>query len=199
MPKLKNYKNRLDRRTRKLFVVACEGQRSEEIYLRFFTAQMRRVELISLSTGEDGRSGPNDLLRRLQDWKREKRGKTEVEFWMVLDVDHHFSGRHSIRTHETLSEARRCGIQVAVSNPRFELWLLLHFEDVSHCPDDFCEQRLKHHLGGYDHSRYNPDRLAQGLADAIRRAQSLDIVPEERLPSLPSTQMYRLMLAILDA
>lgn len=200
MPRVRDYERQIDRRTATQFIVACEGERGEEIYLLALTQNLRRVDLLTLPTGADGRSAPRHLLQRLQKWKTDNRALAQdARLWMVFDVDHHFEPNHAPETHAVLSEAKRDGIEVAISNPRFELWLLLHFEDVNDCPGDFCEQRLKEHLGAYNHARYNPTFLAPRLAEAIRRAQTLDVTPDARLPNYPGSQIYRLMLAILTS
>lgn len=200
MAKAELYRSQVDRRTRTLFVVACEGQRSEEIYLRFMTAGLRRVEMLPLSRPADNRSAPRHLLERLSDWKKRNPFDSEghIELWMVFDADHPFEDRHAIDTHAVLNEATRVGISVALSNPRFELWLLLHFEDVPTCSGEWLEQRLRLHLGAYNHSCCNPAHFKGKLGDAIQRAQSSDD-QTQRLSPLASTRLYQLMLAILRA
>ena len=117
---------------------------------------------------------------------------------MVLDTDHHFALNHAPDSYRVLSEARQTGVSVAISNPRFELWLLLHLEDVTTCSDDYCEIRLKILLGGYNHGGYNPQSLGSGLGDAIERAQKLDS-SDDLLPPNPGTRLHHLMLNILNA
>jgi hypothetical protein len=45
------------------------------------------------------------------------------EVWCVFDVDEH------PKLAEARDQANANGIQLAVSNPCFELWLLLHFQE----------------------------------------------------------------------
>ena len=200
MAKAELYRTQIDRKTRTLFVVACEGQRSEEIYLRFVTAGLRRVEMLPLSTDQDNRCAPRHLLERLSEWRKRNPFDAEdrIELWMVFDADHHFEARHAIDTHAVLSEAARVGIAVALSNPRFELWLLLHFEEVPQGSGDWLERRLRFHLGAYSHSSYNPTAFKDKVGDAIRRAQTADVL-DQRLPPLHSSRLYTLLLAVLRA
>ena len=199
MPRPKNYATATDRRTATQFIVACEGEKTEEIYLAFMTDELRRVNLLVLPTGQSGESAPRHLLERIKDEQTQLGATQSAQFWMVLDVDHHFSGRHALATHDVLSEAARLGIRVAISNPRFELWLLLHLEDVATCPSNYCETRLKALLGAYRHNSYNPRPLKKGLGATIERATKLDITPQSRVPALPGTQLYRLMTTIIEA
>ncbi|HYR11651.1 MAG TPA: RloB family protein, partial [Longimicrobium sp.] len=95
------------------------------------------------------------------------------EVWCVFDVDEHQ------RLEAALAEAERGGIHVAVSNPCFELWLLLHFvEQTAHLSTRQARDRLRKHLPGYDkHVRF--DDLSAGYADALRRGVALDRRHEE--------------------
>ena len=56
--------------------------------------------------------------------RRARRDDREFdEIWCVFDIDEHANVRTAI------SNAKDSGIEVAVSNPCVELWLLLHVED----------------------------------------------------------------------
>ena len=45
------------------------------------------------------------------------------EIWCVFDIDEHPN------VPQAVEEARQVGVEVAVSNPCFELWLVLHIRD----------------------------------------------------------------------
>jgi RloB-like protein len=65
-------------------------------------------------------------IARKNDEAREERrggGPAHDEVWCVFDVDQHPYLKDAI------SLAERNGIKIAVSNPCFELWLILHYED----------------------------------------------------------------------
>ncbi|HEV7590954.1 MAG TPA: RloB family protein, partial [Longimicrobium sp.] len=90
------------------------------------------------------------------------------EVWCVFDVDEH----------PRLDEARRTadasGVLLAISNPCFELWLLLHFADqTAALSRKRASELLTKHLPGYaKHVRF--EEMAAGYSDAARRAASLD-------------------------
>ncbi len=52
--------------------------------------------------------------------ERRNRGRAHDEYWCVFDVDEH------TRLREALHLAEAHNIHVALSNPNFELWILLH-------------------------------------------------------------------------
>lgn len=67
------------------------------------------------------------------------------EVWCVFDVDEH------PHLHDARQQARDNGIDLAVSNPCFELWALLHFQDhTAHIERADARRRLKRHLPGYE-------------------------------------------------
>jgi len=199
MPRPKDYHVKVDRRDSTTFVIAFEGEKTELIYFRSLTVGRRRVNLVPLPTEPDGKSAPKHLLFRLDEWlvRNAVREADRMALWLVMDVDHHFRGNHVRDTHGTLDEARRRNVQVAVSAPCFELWLLLHLEEVDQvCTCDAVEQRLKFLMQGYNHNRYDPTGLLPGVAEAVRRAEALDATPDQREPSNPGTQVYRLVRAL---
>jgi hypothetical protein len=134
-----------------------------------------------LRVGSARGKDPLSLVR----FAAEERGKAEAaarrsgddgerfdEVWCVVDVDDH---THLPAAREL---ARREGISLAVSNPCFELWALLHFEDQrAHLHRDTLKQRLRRHLPSYT-KHLDCDRLWHTCQDALRRAQDLDRLAE---------------------
>lgn len=110
--------------------------------------------------------------------------------WCACDVDEHQRLPDAIRL------ARSAGINMAVSNPCFELWPLLHFEDqTAHVHGRQLRDSLRRHLPGYE-KKLSCERLNEGRQEACRRAEALDQMHArfEREPgSNPSTGVWRLV------
>jgi hypothetical protein len=128
---------------------------------------------------------PVSLVRhaaRLAGHRREEFG----EVWCVVDVD-------QFDITAAGHEAARHGIQLAVSNPCFELWLLLHHEGCTAYLDGYpaVVQRLRKHVPTYDKARLRFGAFADGVNAAVKRARSLD--PGRN----PSTDMWRLVERIV--
>ena len=90
-------------------------------------------------------------------------------------------------------------VNLAVSNPCFELWLLLHHTDCrSHCAGyDDVVRRLKKHVPAYDKARLRFDDYAGRVFDATKRAKDLD--PTGASHDLnPSTSVWRLVEKIAE-
>lgn len=110
------------------------------------------------------------------------------EVWCVFDVDEH------PRLEKALKLAEDSGFQVALSNPCFELWALLHFRDqVQQVHRREVQGALKEILPKYD-KELDFGRMHGGYEDAVKRAQSLEksanAVGDPRRN--PSTSVYRL-------
>lgn len=118
------------------------------------------------------------------------------EVWCVVDVDEH------ARLVDALHLADRNRVRVAVSNPCFELWVLLHFADQRGfvTVQDACA-RLRTHLNGYE-KHIDCALLVGKYADALRRAQDLAVMHENNgspVGANPSTDVWRLTEALLTA
>ncbi len=98
--------------------IYSEGRVTEKIYLNSFKSRGART-IIYRKLGAD----PVSLLKAAKKGRKELQHKGS-EFWCVFDVDERWQ-----EIPRMLSEAERAGVSVAVSNPCFELWLLLHRYD----------------------------------------------------------------------
>jgi hypothetical protein len=144
---------------------------------------------------------PKTLVERAIQLKRQAEGDAKRqrdenllydEVWCVYDVDGH------PRMPDARQQARDNAIEVAVSNPCFELWLLLHFQDQSapvRCAK--VAQLCRRLMPGYVKSPPCESLMTQ-QDSAIARAVQLDKWQESRgkIGGNPSTGVYRLVQAI---
>jgi hypothetical protein len=135
-----------------------------------------------------------------RDLKRGRAGAYE-SVWCVFDRDEH------LRVPEALALAQQHGIEVALSNPCFELWLLLHFQDQTrHLHRTTAQRESGKHVGTGNGRKHLPQEhfvlLAARIGDAIRRAQGLASKHEgdgSHSWENPSSGMYRLVQRTQDA
>lgn len=185
--------------------VATEGEVTEPRYLASLGSS--RVRVLAHPTAA-GRSSPRRVLERLELKKQELRRLRQLqdgdEFWLMFDRDRWEA--HDVR--EVCSSARRQGFQLAISNPCFELYLLLHFADppfddphwserVAACKSvrEALEELIREHCG----RRFPPgNELTARRDDAIRRAESMDTDRERDFPSRPGSRVYRLVRRVVD-
>jgi hypothetical protein len=125
------------------------------------------------------------------------------ERWMLLDTDHCVQGAHLANFMGALAEARRQGVNVALSKPSFELWLLLHHVEetalgVLSAANDV-EDALRAKLGQYNKAKLKQEHYPlASVHDACIRAGRLDsTVAGGDIPSENTTRVYRLLKAIV--
>src|SRR5581483_10277864 len=136
----------------RLFIVACDDRYAPSQYFDAF--RFPRIQVHVVPT-EDGTCSSQDVLRRLLDIQHEE----DDELWLLLDTDHYITGTHLRTFTETLKDARKNGVYIALSRPCFELWLLLHHvkeHGVRALPDaSAVEQALRDQLGSYNKTNLN--------------------------------------------
>ncbi len=193
----------------RVFVVATEDTHAPEQYFRIFL--LPRVKIVVLPTPMgSGKSAPRDVVERLKSafegYRQSKEIQPDDEFWVLLDTDHHFGDTHLPSTLTALRDAGNSGFNLAISNPCFELWLLLHHRDVQPASVEFSKcasvnTALRTLLPGYAKNSLRPDqfplpRIREAAQRAKRLAESSGDV-SERWPKQPGTQIYKLVEQIL--
>lgn len=193
-----------------LCIVATEGADAEPKY--FSSMQERgvihrsRVRLLVLGTSTEGSGGdgsdPAHVIARLVEIQKTNQFNEDDQFWLVLDVDHHSDGRHKENFTQVLQLAKQKHYRVAVSNPCFEVWLLLHFREAEEvCAlverasgvSRGCKQALGQIRAELGESAYL-DALydADALDKAITRAAAIDGDSKAPWPAATGTHVFRL-------
>lgn len=184
-----------DRRNAKLFIIATEGQHTERQYFHIFHSTKIKVEV--LCTKEDGKSAPQHVLNRLNEFKESYDLGAEDELWLVTDVDR-WGGEN---LSSVCREARQKDYGLAISNPCFEVWLCLHLQDLD--PNDKTSQqfksRLRKILGSYNASNLDLEKYKHKINDATARSKSLDQESQQHWPNQIGTHVYRLVESILNS
>lgn len=188
-----SFETELCRRTggrtqRDRLLVVCGAKVTEKDYLQGLK-QAERNPAVSVKLVEHPRS-PSQVVAYAAGIRRQAPEDYD-QVWCVLDVDEFPDVAAAV------AEAARQDIAVALSNPCFELWLLLHFADHRAFVRTFGElvPRLKDFVPRYDKSRIDFRHFRGGWRDAVRRAQRLAREGTEQ-DTNPSTGVWRLALAI---
>ncbi len=176
-------------------LVVCEGEVTEPSYLKAFQHEVRNQLVHVEPLGPAG--APLSVVKKaieLRD-KADQEAKAERdenlkwdEVWAVHDCDDH---PNLLRAHEL---AKKQSIQLAYSNPSFELWALLHFEELhaeTHRRD--VRAALKKHLTGYD-KKLDFKKVHPTYEEAKTRAEALDKEAEQsgKPGRNPTTGVFRL-------
>ena len=184
-----------ERRYRKMFVIASEGEKTEPQYFAVFNSESSIVHVKCIKSKQD--SSPPQVLRRMEQNLKKEGLKKSDEAWLVVDKDQ-WPDEQLAQLLEWSRRAENYGF--ALSNPKFEYWLLLHFEDgtgIASSRD--CSDRLKRYLPDYDKG-IDPRKISREMiGEAIRRAKQRDNPPYTDWPrTLGGTTAYRLVENILQ-
>ena len=192
----------------RVFVVATDDTYAPAHYFEHLLLPRVKVFVLPTPAGS-GLSAPVHVVDRLKNAFKNVKQKEEIqigdEFWVFLDTDHHFLANNVAGTLAALQTARHVGFEIAVSNPCFELWLLLHHADVppgtvfSSCHE--VDQKLRAVLGQYNKTSIKAGQfpLAQ-VPTAIQRARALEATPDapgDHSPQTAGTRVYRLLERLL--
>ncbi|HOO47537.1 MAG TPA: RloB family protein, partial [Deltaproteobacteria bacterium] len=134
---------------------------------------------------------PSQVLKRMRKYLKEEALRAGDEAWLVIDKDN-WRDEQLTELHQWSKTHDNYGL--AVSNPKFEYWLLLHFEDgndVSSSRD--CSDRLSRHLPDYDKGRLAVAKFIPGITVALERARRKDTLACEGWPRTTGTTVYRLV------
>ncbi|PCK07798.1 MAG: hypothetical protein COA42_12505 [Alteromonadaceae bacterium] len=208
MPRERRKFNRISgTRDPSLIVIATEGHNTERQYFegvkRHCGENSSRLKFKVLKNRPPEHSAPNHVLQELDDYKKQYGLGSQDDLCMVIDRDRWSAMLPSI--------AAKCAdkqYMLLLSNPCFELWLLLHFSDVNALSEhdksrlhrnqnDYLKKTVRRAIGSYNPSDLNIDDFWPKTSDAIAHAIRLDINPHERWPNELGTRVYLLMQKVL--
>lgn len=184
-----------ERRYKKLFVVSVEGSKTEPQYFATFN-QPESIILVKCLKRLPTASSPIQVLNNLQSYLRRESLKKTDEAWIVVDKDNWTEDQ----LRELLQWAKTSENHgFALSNPNFEYWLLLHFEDGKGITNSQeCLTRLKRHLPNYKKEIDSKKITSELIAKAISRAKQRDVNQFNDFPQMWSTTVYKLVEKIIN-
>ena len=182
------------RRYKRMFVIVAEGTVTEPEYFPLLSDNII-VHVRCLKSRKN--LPPKEALKLVLEHLRREGLRRNDEAWVVVDKDAWPDG-HLAALHAWSQSHPNYGF--ALSNPKFEYWLLLHFEDADGVQTaGECDQRLKKHLPGYD-KHIEPQHFpAENIHAAVARAKKRDNPRCEDWPRGPGTTVYRLVENILQS
>lgn len=181
-----------------LIIIATEGEKTEKLYFSMDSFKHKKIQIRIISTN-DGSSSPKDVLDRLHKEATEYQFRNGDQFWLVIDKDRWTDDM----LREIIGLCKDSDYQVALSNPCFELWLLLHLQIVEnlHLPKNMSPNQIK--------TIFNPiiDKRNKGnytatyahcIPQALKEARKLDRHPDAPYPDCPGTRVYRLVEELIE-
>ncbi|GAA2724031.1 RloB family protein [Actinocorallia aurantiaca] len=176
-------------------VVFCEGVNSEPDYVNGLKRLPHVAENTALNVRIHPQQGvPLTLVQKAVECKRDP----EVdECWCLFDVEW---PRNHPNLAQAIDLARAHGIRLAISNPCFELWLVLHHRDHGSFADTETIERLSRSLDKRSGKSIDPAVYMPLREKAARLAERLAARHERngtRFPhDNPSSGMYEFLKEI---
>ena len=203
-----------------LIVIATEGELTEQSYFLSLKDKLDRLdsegshrlklEVLDASVNDETRqkgcSSPSAVLRQMDCYYKEFGLGQYDELCIVIDRD-----KQTWTEKELANVAKECaskGYFLALSNPSFEIWLLLHFESLTELSEEIKNQVVENKRGylkqrlrefGINASRLNLNDLWPNTQIAIQRARAMDIEPKDRWPNDIGTRVYLVVEKIKKA
>ncbi|RMF31689.1 MAG: RloB domain-containing protein [Bacteroidetes bacterium] len=184
---------------RSVVLVACDGEKTEVDYFNSLRKEARGRLTLKI---KPFKGGAPKLFQEAIKWS--DREHEWDEMWLVFDKDQ-VSDDEFDNTIQSIQSQAKC--RVGWSNPCFELWLCLHFQDhkaflktteAVRLWRDICEKRSWNAGKSLDSQAL--DALAQARRDALERARNLWLlrygtVGENPPPSQanPATSVHQLV------
>ena len=194
--KRRTFKRRVGKRPyRKLFVIATEGAKTEPQYFAILDNRDSVIHVECLKTKHN--SSPPQVLKRMQKRLKKEALRKSDEAWLVVDKDQ-WTDEQLAQLHGWSLEEENYGF--ALTNPKFEYWILLHFEDGNGVANSQqCSTRLKQYLPDYDKGIDTRKITPEMIVDAVRRAKTRDNPPCQDWPRALGTTVYKLVESIQQA
>jgi len=182
------------------FLIVCEGEVTEPAYFHDVRCSERGVIHLEIVPGGVPKSVVERAVEMKKESEREARSHKDDNLrydhvWCVFDIDEHRL------VPEAKQQAQANSISLAVSNPCFELWFLLHFQDqTAYIKCKKVQQLCRKHMPRYVKTP-DCDALRPHQTDAIERATQLENRQAKRdgTDANPSTGVHRLIQEIQDA
>lgn len=170
-------------------MIVCGGLCTEPDYLNGLKAHLRNPA-VTVKVWAKGQA-PVNLVYHACSPRVVGTGEFD-ERWCVVDTDD-FQLRHA--AHAAAEE----DVHLAVSNPCFEVWLLLRHCDWRKALVDAqaAQRELRRHVPAYRKDKLRFEDFASGVADAVTRARQLDPTGCDHICN-PSSGVWQLVQRMSD-
>lgn len=139
---------------------------------------------------------PTAVLKRIKSSLRSNDFRAGDQAWAVVDVDNWDDS--ALKALADWADSNK-GYHLAVSNPKFELYLLMHFEKASGCTTpQAVDARLRRHMPNY-RKRISPSQFDKNeVQTAVENARTKRSSCHDVLPDRGMTDVYKLVESLLD-
>lgn len=186
-------------------LICTEGSKTEPQYFEKIGKMTQDIYKIVLTVKPSKHPNPVSVVKtginQMEEYSKKNPGLSYTKCFAVVDVDHHNISKGKLsQLSEAFLLAKQHGIEVLVSNVKFEVWLLWHIVDhdaylKSTELDELCESYniLK---GKGKKKNIAPDFPFQNWETACERANKHGQVKANSIGENPSSALPRLFEAL---
>ena len=192
-------------------LIVCEGSKTEPNYIGEIRAQYKLPTANVLVLPSELGTAPIQIVEYAEQMLLHGDSHARIgarafdQVFAVFDRDDHASYDAALAKCQSLdnvhrnSDKERVRFYPIASVPCFELWLLLHFEDIqAPLHRDEAYARLANHLGGYEKGQSGHWALTRmHLEVATQRAHALSLRANARNGQEPFTAMHELVRRLI--
>ena len=186
------------REPRNTLHIVCEGEKTERLYFENYRTSENNVRVIPVKCSHTDAIGiVKFAITKIKRGDYSVKGNNGVI--CVFDRD----ANEEVNLAKAFKKARTAKIKMCLSNPRFELWFLLHYEyDNQPFTKEKLESRLEKHIPNYVKNKDYYGELLSKRENAIKNADKLNEyhlsndVSLESVKSNPSTQVHEVIALI---
>lgn len=182
-----------EKEPQKVIIISCEGSNTEPEYFEAIKEKLfdyidvlLEVEIVPK---EPGASEPKDIVCNLDEFIKEKYDyKSEHdEMWVIWDREKVEARKKDIL--EMIPTCKEKNYNIAMSNPLFEFWLLLHVADINDYKNDDlyanekvnnCRRFIDKELSNLLENGYNKKKNKFNK-DIVSRSNIMRAVEQEKL------------------
>ncbi|NOQ63419.1 MAG: phosphoribosylamine--glycine ligase [Methyloprofundus sp.] len=185
---------------RETFILACEGTKTEPLYFETIFLDLKRNHKIAASSlviAKHRHTNPSGVLQDLLDHPNYQDFNHR---WIVIDRDEGRTngGGHNLNDFNcAINRANSKNIEVAYSNPCFEIWYLLHteFRNTAINRDELIA-KLERDYGYHKNQLFQHGSERDAIHNAKQLLNTYDVVDPAN--NNPSTTVHQL-IAVLDS
>lgn len=202
------------RKIKPVILIVTEGSQTEPKYFEHYRTRQTNIDIRVVSSRTSaGETDYISLLRKAIEYQTSNQlfVSNGDAVWVVVDGDVNYHNPDPVEAkNRQLLRARKMAesrdIQLAISNPCFEFWYLLHFQYTTRFLKDYPAVRtmLTSYLSRYEKNKDVFPQLAAHTEEAIQNAKRLEEYHQKGgctspfgLHTNPFTEVYRLVEALI--
>lgn len=181
-----------------LVVIASEDTYAPKQYFDFF--ESTRIQFKVLETA-DGRSAPQHVLDRIEEYIAEYEIGEDDIFWLVCDCDHWIEPAHIANLLQVIKTCGQKDINVALSNPCFDFWLYLHYCEFPTDPAITCKEigeRLDVAAFGFNKRRIYDLKIEHDRVMAAVTRSKANQPHKGAFPTSPQTAVHLIIEKLIE-